>query len=162
MKKTIYLDMDGVLANFDKKVKEFKHLDEQPWLAIPHFFKDLEVIGNPNETIRKLQELGHSVKILSKVETRDTLDRVTDKIVWVQKNIPTVGLEDIIIVPYHLRKIDFVETNMSQSILVDDYSENTKEWASYGGTAVKFRQTKIKANYGFIQVNKLEELLNYV
>ena len=44
---TIYLDMDGVLADFDKAVKALKHLDEQPWLTVPGFFKNLEVIGNP-------------------------------------------------------------------------------------------------------------------
>lgn len=155
---TIYLDMDGVLADFDKEVKALKHLDEQPWLTIPGFFKNLEVIGNPDSMIKTLKNYGHTVKILSKVEVRDTLARAFDKMAWVQKNLPSMNTEDVIIVPYHEKKIDFIQSNISTSILVDDYSVNLKEWAQFGGMPVKFRQGEKKDNYQFLQINDLAEL----
>lgn len=155
---TIYLDMDGVLANFDQRVSELSHLDEQPWLNIPNFFKDLDAIGNPNAEIEKLKKM-YSVKILSKVEVRDTLSRVMDKIIWVQKNIPCMDMNDIIIVPYHEKKIDYVKTPMNESYLVDDYSKNLEEWLQAGGYPIKFRTAEPKEDYKYPQISSLSQLV---
>ena len=49
-----------------------------------------------------------------------------------------MNTEDVIIVPYHEKKIDFIQSDISTSILVDDYSVNLKEWYP-----VKFRKVSI-------------------
>jgi 5'(3')-deoxyribonucleotidase len=138
MKKTIYYDMDGVLANFDKECHRLSHLDERPWLSIPGFFRGLEPIGNPNETIKLLQEMGYKVYILTKVEMRDRTDRANDKIDWVMEHLPSLSVANLIIVPGHESKLDYIKTPIAESVLVDDYKGNLMEWHKAGGIAVKF------------------------
>ena len=159
MKINIYLDMDGVVANFDEKVCEYQHLDEQPWLALPQFFRELNPIGNPNKAIEELQKWNCNVYLLSKVEVRDTLNRVMDKIVWAQEFLPSIPLENIIIVPYHESKLKYLKTRIQNSWLVDDYSKNLIEWENAGGTAIKFRLTAPKNHYRFLQISEIGELL---
>lgn len=140
MIKNVYFDMDGVLANFDKGVEMFNHIDERPWLVIKDFYKNLEVIGNPNEVIETLQNLGYKVYLLSKVETRDEKggERSEDKIFWAKKYLPSLPIQNIIIVPLHENKADYILTDIKESLLVDDYKENLKEWKALGGAIVKF------------------------
>ena len=156
----LYLDMDGVVANFDEKVCEYQHLDEQPWLTVPHFFRELNPIGNPNfEIERLLKRQWNEIFILSKVEVRDTLSRVMDKIIWIQKNLPAIPLENIIIVPYHESKLDYIKGNIDKSYtLIDDYSPNLIEWEQAGGNAIKFRLGNHKENYRFPQISDLSEI----
>lgn len=139
MKKlTIYFDMDGVLADFDKSVKKMSHLDEVPWINLPKFFRNLQPIGNPNRTLELLQNLGYKVFILTKVEQRDKMDRVEDKVNWCKEYLPCIKKENIICVPGHLSKVDYIKTEMENSVLIDDYKENLKEWKHFGGIAIKF------------------------
>lgn len=161
--QTIYLDMDGVVANFDEKATELSHLDEKPWLSIPGFFRQLAPIGDPNSAVIALQEAGYKVKILTKVETRDTNARAMDKILWLQEFMPAIQLEDIIIVPYHLSKTNFVTENPQNCILVDDYGKNLIEWQNFGGFPIKFRPSgNFKKPYNFVQIASLTELLDYL
>ena len=160
MKKlTIYFDMDGVLANFDKDVKKMSHLDEVPWINIPKFFRNLQPIGNPNKTIQLLQDLGYKVFILTKVEQRDKMDRVEDKVNWCKEHLPCIKMENIICVPGHLSKVDYIKSEMENSVLIDDYKGNLKEWKDLGGIAIKFGN-KWKKEREYFQI--VEDIFNSV
>ena len=162
MNMTIYFDMDGVLADFDKAVKQQRHIDELPWLNIPHFFRDLEPIGSPNETILKLQQLGYDVYILTKVEQRDHMQRVFDKMQWVAEHIPSLSLDKLICVPIHHDKTSYLKSPLSSSILLDDYKENLLLWKSLGGISVKFGN-KIKSTRVYHQItNDISQLIPLV
>ena len=158
MKKTIYFDMDGVLANFDKAVKQAEI--PQPWLNIPGFFSQLEPIGDPDKTIKALKEKGYTVYILSKVEVRDNTERAKNKKEWISKFLPSVKEEDIIIVPIHEEKTAYIKSDIKDSILIDDYKGNLIEWQEKGGTAVKFGN-KIKETRPYHQiVNSIAGIFN--
>ena len=148
---TIYLDMDGVLANFDKAVKAMKHIYEQPWLDIPNFFFNLEPIGNPNQRIEELQQLGYKVYILSKVDISDHSDRAIDKYDWIERHIPCISKEDVIIVPIDQEKTKYLKSDISKSVLLDDYKGNLIDWQNKGGIAVKFGN-KVKTSRSYYQI----------
>ncbi len=158
-KTVIYFDMDGVLADFDKSVKEKKHIDELPWLNIPHFFRDLEPIGNPDQTILRLQQLDFEVFILTKVEQRDHLERVFDKMKWVAKHIPSISLDRLICVPIHHDKSSYLKSPIDRSLLLDDYKGNLLLWKKEGGISVKFGN-KIKDTRVYHQItNDISKLV---
>lgn len=152
-KLTVYLDMDGVLCNFDKAVNQMGGIDNLPWLNSKNFFRNLEPIGNPNNTIKLLQQLGYNVYILSKVEVRDIegQQRAIDKVEWVKEHIPSLPIENVIIVPYHLNKTDYLKSDIKTSVLLDDYKENLIEWSRLGGYAVKFGN-KFKPSRNYYQI----------
>ena len=143
--------MDGVLADFDRDVKAMQHIDEMPWLTIPHFFRDLQPIGNPDKTISKLMSMGYEVYLLTKVENRDHSIREYDKLEWVAKYIPSLPLENLIIVPIHEDKIDYLKSPLHTSVLLDDYKMNLLLWKRHGGIAVKFGN-KLKDSRPYHQI----------
>ena len=76
----IYFDMDGVLANFDKGVKDLcgispndvndydKKSDDLQWDSIrkvSHFYAKLEPVPSVVSLFNKLREKGYSVEILT-------------------------------------------------------------------------------------------------
>lgn len=150
---TVYFDMDGVLANFDKLVREMGGIDNLPWLEVRGFFRMLEPIGKPNNTIELLQNLGYQVYILSKVEVRDSdgQQRAKDKINWCKEFLPSLPTENVIIVPYHESKLDYLKSDIRTSVLLDDYKVNLKEWHDLGGYAVKFGN-KFKQHREYYQI----------
>lgn len=157
-KHTIYLDMDGVLADFNKGVRKHKEIKEA-WLNVPKFFADLEPIGKPDETIKELENLGYKVYLLTKVEIRDTKQRQRDKENWVKNHIPNFNLKNLIIVPIEEEKTKYLKSDISVSVLLDDYKENLKEWQNKGGISVKFGN-KFKAHRNYNQItNNIKNLI---
>lgn len=150
-KLTIYFDMDGVLANFDKRCKEIG--TATPWLDTKGFFRDLQPIGTPNDTIQLLQQLGYTVHVLTKVDNRGAIgqQRAVDKLNWIREHIPSLSINNAIIVPIDEDKTSYIKSDLSTSVLVDDYKVNLLQWQDMGGISVKFGN-KFKNTRNYFQI----------
>lgn len=157
-KKILFVDMDGVLANFDKGIgNDLNKMFE------PGFFFTLEPMEQDlNETIQEIQKQGYTVKILSKAcvakEDKRFKGQVMDKVKWINKYIPCIDELNIIITDTHTSKGDIVEMyKHHECILIDDYSKNLAEWSFAGGKGIK-KAKRIRNSRPWKQVLNISEL----
>lgn len=120
---TLYLDMDGVLANFEKRFKEIKshhpdHIKFRDAVMLHRIFEDLEFMPDTQELLNHVSKLNKvNIEILTSMGTFDTqrgFEAKTQKIHWLNKHN----------IPY---KANFVRTKAEKaryatptSILIDD------------------------------------------
>ncbi len=119
---TIYVDMDGVLAkwNSEATIEDTRRRG---------YFAEREPEEKMVNLVQTLRKLGVNVCVLSAVysngyaaaEKNQWLDTVFD---------PTL---DRIFVPYGNNKADYI-TAGSESVLIDDYSENLRMWEQNGNS----------------------------
>ena len=92
-KKILYIDMDGVLADFQKQVDKFKRRNpitfidkfkEHPDL-IPHIFKKLEPIDKSIESVLKLIESDKYEIFIATASPNDNKSAASEKILWIKK-----------------------------------------------------------------------------
>lgn len=129
-KKKFFFDMDGVLAKWQT--------DGDP--TKPGFFLSRQLEERVRDLIKALVADGYSVTILSAVYVNGYAEK--EKVQWLADN----GLENIphLFVPYGSNKSAAIKKSIKndQYILVDDYTENLKQWDQAGHTAVKFLNGK--------------------
>lgn len=123
--RTIYCDMDGVIADFDGQKNAV-----QRYAVEKGFFKKLKPIKHNLDAIKKIVELGFNVKILT-ASPNEQADK--DKIAWLEKNFENV---ECIICRVGQTKANFVD-DIKNSLLLDDYIVNIDEWRKKGGIALQ-------------------------
>lgn len=150
---TIYFDMDGVIADFAKGYKEAFNRNtyeddsftvNQSCQQIPHFFAMLPINPKGLELFNHLKNDYNIVFLTTPMENMEYCKM--DKIEWIRENI---GEYDVL---FSKDKADFVTD--SESILIDDFDKNIKEWKEAGGTAINFNQNLDKI------LNIIEETFN--
>lgn len=157
-KKILFVDMDGVLADFDNGIN-----GELNSMFKEGFFRGLAPMENGlNETIKGIQEQGYTVKILSKACVKKSdkrfLGQMLDKVNWLKEFVPCIDELDIIIQASDESKGDIVEMYKNhECILIDDYSKNLYEWALAGGKCIK-KAKRIRPHREFKQVLNISEL----
>ena len=144
----IYLDMDGVIADFNKRYKELYKIepkDADTYKTFDKFFTmfiaekqfaKLDLMPDAMELINYLRSLSIPTEILSSTssEKRDAEIR-EQKIDWLNKH----NIEFLVnLVPGKRFKRDFSNKN---SLLIDDTPQNIDQWRSEGGIGILHTDT---------------------
>lgn len=162
----IYLDCDGVLANWCKQVHYWSETQEVAWDAwdgykrlgitedqlnemMRHvgFWKDMEVLPGAKKLFGNLKKLG-TVKICTRPYPSPNC--LYGRSVWLQENFG-VGIADTIYMH------DKWELAKEGTLLIDDNLENCQLFADMGGNSILFPTTY---NTTIVPENKIENVLN--
>lgn len=141
--KKLYIDFDGVILDSIKTTYDM--MDEQgidkynPKEARAFYrvldwnqaLRDSHEINHSLDCIRQLIDSGqYEINILTHIVC---YEEGVAKINYLHERIPELS---VILVPKEFSKTEVV--NAKDAILVDDYTENLKEWKEHGGVGIKF------------------------
>ena len=151
-KRIYYVDMDGVIANFDKGFEEIAGVspktlsNDKLWEIInthgkAKFFSDLPWMPDGKELWTFVTQNFLRVKILTALGRSNKTDNqtTTGKKMWLRKNIPSLQDSDIIMVENKHRKRHYSTPN---SIIIDDTEVVIQEWTHKGGIGILHRNTR--------------------
>jgi len=146
----IYLDMDGVLADFDRGVAELCNLqvtpqgkkrdaaaDDRMWAAIRevgHFYDKLELMPGAKEMFDRIRaKYGDRCEILTGIpkEKRGIPTAGEDKKNWMKRMLSDTIRVNIV---YREQKPDFCKGK--GCVLIDDLEGNIRDWEGMGGTGI--------------------------
>ena len=153
----IYLDMDGVLADFDRGVNELcgmkassqvgkyedPEYDGRMWEAIrkiDHFYDRLELMPGAKEMFDLLYgKYGDRCEILTGIpkEDRGIVTAAEDKVAWTRRLLS----EDIRIHTVSRKEKQGFCTG-ADCILIDDRDKTILEWREKGGTGILHRSAE--------------------
>lgn len=152
----IYFDMDGVLADFERGVRELCTLEpvnqskatnaqtDRLWEAVkkvPHFYLKLEPMKDAVEFFNEVfNKLGGNCQILTGIPKprRQIENAGEDKIEWVRKFLPPDVKVNVV---FRKEKIKFCTGE--NCILIDDYDKNIREWEKAGGRGILFTSVEM-------------------
>jgi len=151
--KNIYLDMDGVIADFDKRYEELFKITtkeserDKKWVQFfdkfiqDRHFATLDLMPEAIELMDYLKGTGIPITILSSTSSdkRDAAIR-PQKMEWLSKH--KIDLP-VILVPGARLKKDYATPD---SILIDDTTKNIDDWRREGGIGIlheSFLHTRI-------------------
>lgn len=132
----VFWDMDGTLAKW-RSSATFSDLYKKGYFASLEPETALCKLANK---LFKRSELENY--ILTSFLT-DSAYAKDEKLQWLKNNIPDLKLENVICVPYGIKKSSFVEDAShkelsEKDILIDDHSPNLISWETAGGKSVKW------------------------
>ncbi len=162
--KDLYIDFDGVILDTipslysylkeigikknDNKEKVKKAIAKFDFKTI---IKDKYIINDSINCIQKLIDSNKfNVSILTHI---NSLEEGIIKTKYIRRYFKDITM---ILVPKSISKTNMIHTK--DSILVDDYSGNLREWEHMGGIGVRF-STKLNSK-GFKVIDKLDKLLD--
>lgn len=136
MKRIVYFDMDGTIANLygsRKWLDDIMANNSRPYRKARPLV-DMETL---TKQLKVMQDNGWKIGVVSwlaKNSNKDYDYAVTQaKIKWLNKYLKGLTLDDIKIVPYGTPKSQVVE--YKGGILFDDEMPNRQEWTNSGGIA---------------------------
>ncbi|MGI6330124.1 MAG: hypothetical protein ACOXZR_04750 [Bacilli bacterium] len=163
MKKDLYIDFDGVILDTISiiyNLMEEKKINKKDFLEAFNFIKELDweyiifnakEINNSSLTILKLVNSKlYNLSILTHVcSKKETLIKGT----YIKRKFKEVKP---IFVPKTISKTKIV--NPKDSILIDDFNGNLKEWQEKGGISIKFSKEE-ERDSSYPVISNLEEML---
>ena len=142
---TLYLDMDGVLCNFDKAYREFDPQKEdrkkfRSAVLDYHIFETLEFMPDAQELLNHVSKLQHiDVQILTSMGTFDAQQGSAakyQKMRWLdEKNIPYKA-------NFVRSKEEKAQYATPQSILIDDSIGCITPFSAKGGHGILHKSSK--------------------
>lgn len=148
----VYVDMDGVLADF---FGEWARLDgkdhyrdiDNPEAKLqlvrdhPTFWLDLPPLSNAGRLLGVIKKYAGSYKICSKPLEND-VNSEPHKRIWIQKHLSAFPPTEVIITADKSKYA--LQPDGTPNILIDDYGKNIRAWEAAGGIAIKHKDHKIK------------------
>ncbi len=148
--RTIYLDMDDVLADFNSKLLKYGIDKREPTVTnkeimvplraeINTFFIDLPLVFGSQHLLNLYNHSKHKVKILTSTPPNMN-DSVTfrtaysQKLAWLEKCIPNFNSNDLTLVRWGEKHRYCVPGD----ILVDDSLTNIRDWNRVGGIGINY------------------------
>ena len=146
-KINIYVDMDGVLADFNAEPDGVARFRTEKG-----FFRNLKPLKKNAKALRKLIADGnYNIYILS-ASPNAAADG--DKLDWLKKHRIKLADGNIIFCRNHERKVDYMKT--ADGILFDDYGKNIREWVDGNPKNAGF---KVEADGSLAQGFSMIELI---
>lgn len=153
-KNTLYLDMDGVVADWNAGVFQIlgytlknhnDHYPDEDWEKIKNnarLYRDLPLTKNADELVnlaRKFRDqLGWDLNFLTAVpHGNDVPWAFYDKFTWAQKYFPDIPVH---FGPYSKDKWKHCKAG---DILVDDKPSNIVEWRKAGGVTIEVTPSEL-------------------
>lgn len=139
-KPRLYLDLDGVLADFDRGyIERFGNHprevgDDELWRnldATPDFFDSLHPMPGALQAFGWLRPL--SPMILTACPRTNYHDAAANKRRWVRRHLGA----DVIVLPCMGGTNKPVFMHAPGDVLVDDFEKNTRAWRAAGGVAIQ-------------------------
>lgn len=145
----IYIDMDGVLADFDKAVSLIEEIqplthfelrseeeDDRMWARlseIPHFYLTLDPMPGSIEMFNTIREkYGEHVEILTGIPKpkHGIITAAEDKIEWARRYLGDVKVNIV----FTGEKLKYCKG--PGCVLIDDFHFNIDPWIRNGGTGI--------------------------
>jgi len=158
----IYLDMDGVLADWLKgansvlekfgypewrddswKQLDNEQRDEIRWSILKKqdkFWKNLPYMKEGKKLWRFLKP--YKPHILSSVEERMKETAIPEKKEWLSENLGLNNINRLHMVKHFTKNMYAVNENNEPNVLIDDYDVNCKMFEEAGGIAIKFESAE--------------------
>lgn len=158
MARRLYLDLDGVMADFDAHFPKTFGLDHRSmannamWATInahPTYFRDMPPCPGAIEFFRDIEHL--SPTILTACPKTNYAHAATQKRSWVREHLG----HDVTVLPVAGGRFKPLFIHAPGDILIDDFERNAVAWDAAGGVAIlheSFDATRIQ----------LEATLRYV
>lgn len=144
--KTIYLDLDGVLADFIAGYKKYygnqdiakvdmkELIAQKKTFADYSLYRDLPLFPEAKNLVKYVESLGVDVQILTSVGKYSPKDNAVDKVLWIKKHFPKYAKK----FNYVTASADKAKFAASDTVLIDDRSKSTKPFAAAGGNVVLY------------------------
>lgn len=148
IKPRVYLDMDGVLADFFsewsrlagvKHYKDINNTEETLQLVREHptFWIDLPMLPHARALVKTVIEKYGEYRICSTPLAGDERSK-PGKIAWIKKHLSDMPPAEIVLTH---SKADHALGNGVANILVDDYGVNVNKWRAAGGIGIKYEDS---------------------
>ena len=142
---TIYVDMDGVLADLRKVVCQYvgkDHVEDEDYDKyfldhkdnIKDCFRNLTKFDSTDYLIKLVSDVAGSYKICSSPLRSDRENSSIGKSEWLESNLEIKPQEKI----FTGRKESYATTNGKPNILIDDKEKNIRRWEDKGGIGILY------------------------
>ena len=144
---TVYVDMDGVLADLFNHVgaihdvEHYNRMTKEQWEEFfkttnaYELFKSLPAFSTANKLLSMVKNFAGGYKILSSPLSFDKEGSIKGKKEWLKKHISVPA--DAWIFEHEKQK--YATANGIPNILIDDYGVNIRNWQAAGGIAIKYQ-----------------------
>jgi 5'(3')-deoxyribonucleotidase len=106
MKKIVFIDMDGVLADFDAAISV--RIQDPPEMFIPGFYKSLKVMVGAHEGIAQLLAMDHLDVYIGSKPTTGNFHSTIEKYQWIACHFPRLVKKIVLVCDKSLLRGDFL------------------------------------------------------